>query len=83
MYHPSSLLRNPEEGLFGLEKERVTNPITTPAMRVRKSSITREASNFQKRNLTATGTAFCVKKTVIITIQNRTIILSVMPDPPF
>jgi hypothetical protein len=55
-------------------------PAIIPASTERNITIARDASNFQKRKVIATGIAFCAENiaTIVTTINNRIIVTTAM-----
>lgn len=61
---------------LGLTKEAKIAPAIIPQITERKITIARDASNFQKKNVIATGDAFCTENiaTIVNTTTNRIIV---------
>jgi hypothetical protein len=71
---------------FTFNNDTIIAPVIIPAITERKITIARDASNFQKRNVIATGMAFCTENiaTVATIINNRIIVaMVVFPYIPY
>src|SRR4030042_2171042 len=67
---------------FTFNNDTIIAPVIIPAITERKITIARDASNFQKRNVIATGMAFCTENiATVATIINKRIIVAMVVFP--